>query len=200
MIRVNLLPDAQKKTRGSKKKKGPRVKVEIPLTWIILGLVVVLITCVGLGIHHLSMQRKAESIQTEIQRYQDDIKQLKLDVQKVERVRSQRSELNNKLAVIDRLKNAQKGPVHLLDQLASCIPQRVWLTKMTENGKQMRIEGLALEHAQVSRFMQNLDRSPLFDRIELSGTQTAAVRGKGEGESSHSFTLACEVSMPKEFM
>ena len=195
MIRVNLLPEAQK-TRA---KKAPRVKREIPLTWIILGLVVVLITCVGLAVFHLGLQKKADVVQADIHRYQNEIKKLKIDIQKVERVKSERSELNNKLAVIDKLKSAQKGPVHLLDQLAGCIPPKVWLSNVSENGASMSMEGEALEHTAISRFMRNLEASPFFHNVELSGANSSG-SGRGEYEDKKKFQLSCGIEIPKEYL
>lgn len=198
MIRVNLLPEVQKA-------KSPKAKVrrEIPLTWIIAGLVVVLITCVGLGVFHMSLQRKADRVQADIQRLQEDIKRLKLDVQKVEQVKNQRNELNNKLAVIEKLKSNQRGPVHLLDQIASCIPQNVWLTELSENGQSMNINGMSMDHIQISRFMQNLEKSPFFSNVNLSKTETSA-GGKSKAPGSSvilkTFNLTCRIDTPKEFL
>jgi type IV pilus assembly protein PilN len=195
MIRVNLLPEAIK----PKTPKGPkRPRPEIPVTWIIIGLVVVLITCVGLGLYHLSLQKQADTLQSEIVRYQNEIKKLKVDVQKVDRVKSQRNELNNKLAIIDKLKSAQKGPVHLLDQIASCIPPRVWLKTVSENGESMSIQGQALEHISISKFMQSLEKSPFFENVELSNATTEGAR-KG-GEDVKSFSLTCNIRIPKEYL
>ena len=196
MIRVNLLPEAQK---ARAKKKTPRVKREIPLTWIILGLVVVLITCAGLGVFHLRLQTKADVIQTDIHHMQIEIKKLKIDIQKVEAVKSQRLELNDKLAVIDRLKSAQKGPVFLLDQLASCIPAKVWISSMTENGKTMNIEGKALEHENISRFMRNLEKSEYFSNVELASS-LATGKGKSDLDDVKTFKLACQIKGPEQFL
>jgi len=196
MIRVNLLPEAIK-PKGPRGPKKPRP--EIPVTWIIIGLVVVLITCVGLGLYHLSLQKQVDSLQNEIVRYQNDIKRLKVDVQKVDRVKAQRNELNNKLAIIDKLKNAQKGPVHLLDQVASCIPPRVWLKAMSENGESMSIQGQALEHVSISKFMQALEKSPFFENVELSNTASESKGAKGS-EDIKSFSLTCNIRIPDEYL
>lgn len=194
MIKVNLLPEAPK----ARTQKGPRKKREIPITWIIGGLVVIAITCVGLALFHLNMQRKADTIQADIQKINADIKRLKVDVAKVNKFKTERSELKSKLAVIDRLKEAQKGPVHLLDQIASCIPQRVWLSKMTENGSSMTLEGVALEHKQIARFMQNLNKSPFFSNVELSSALTKS-SAKG-GVEEKTFHLSCNIRIPKDLL
>ena len=199
MIRVNLLPEAQK-TRVAK--KGPRVKREIPIMWIIIGLVAILITTGGLAVFHLGLQKKADAIQTEILQHQNEIKKLKIDVQKVQQVKSQRNELNNKLAIIDRLKSAQKGPVHLLDQLAGCIPTRLWLTSMSESGSSMTIEGKALEHISIAKFMQNLDKSPFFSSVELASALAGEVKSKKDRSSDDikTFNLSCRIKIPQEFL
>lgn len=199
MIRVNLLPEAQK-TRAAK--PSQRVKRDIPYTWIAIGLVVFLITCAGLGILHLSIQKKAKAVTDEIDMYRAQINKLKIDVSKVEKVKVQRNELNNKLAIIDKLKSAQKGPVHLLDQLASCIPSRVWLTSMSENGEAMILDGKALEHAGISKFMQNLEKSPFFSNVELSSAVTEQMHGKNRnvGENVKSFHLTCNIQIPQDLL
>lgn len=198
MIRVNLLPEAQKKIA----RRGPsKVKREIPVMWIIIGLVAVLITTGGLAVFHLGLQKKADVIQTEILQHQNQIKKLKIDVQKVQKVKGQRNELNNKLAIIDRLKSAQKGPVHLLDQLAGCIPQRLWLTTMNEGGSSMTLEGKALEHISIARFMQNLEKSPFFSNVELASALAGeASKNQRSIEDILTFNLSCRVKIPQEFL
>jgi len=189
MIRVNLLPE-ERKTRTTT--KAQKVRRDIPYTWIAIGLVVALIVCAGLGFYHVyAVIDPAETVQNQIDMINREIKTLKLDVAKVEKVKAQRNELNNKLAIIDKLKTAQTGPVHLLDQLANSMPNRVWITKMTETGSQMVIDGKALEHSAISRFMQNLEKSPLFQGVELT---TAVTDGKGgRGEETKTFHLSCRI-------
>ena len=191
MIRVNLLPE-ERKTRTTA--KAQKVRRDIPYTWIAIGLVVVLIVCASLGFLHIYMViEPAEKLEKQIEAINKEIKTLKLDVQKVERVKAQRNELNNKLAIIGKLKTAQTGPVHLLDQLAGSLPNRVWLTNMTENGDSMVIDGKAMEHVSISVFMQNLEKSPLFSDVELT---TAVTDGKSKrgGDEIKTFHLSCNIS------
>ena len=198
MIRVNLLPEV-KSPRRRTTAKGPRAPMTLPIAWIAGGVVIVLIFAAGLGVFHMSLQKEAKEIQAEIAQYQSDIKKLKLDVEKVERVKRQRNELNNKLAVIEKLKSAQKGPVHLLDQLASSIPPKVWLTSVSENGASMVIDGKAADHINIAQFMQRLEKSPFFSQVELSEAISESTSSRNSIPTKE-FHLSCKIDKPADLM
>jgi type IV pilus assembly protein PilN len=195
MIKVNLLPEVARKT-AKKKVKTTR---QIPVTWIIIGLVSILLTSVVLGIVHWAYEKKAQNIREEIAAVDQEIKKLGLEIQKVEQFKAQKDDLEKKLGVIHQLKVAQSGPVHVLDQLASAVPPRLWLQEVSSTGSSVTIQGSALEHGQISTFIENLKKSPFFNNIELT-TDTVGSTGRqsSTGGTVKNFQLTGTIQFPKD--
>jgi type IV pilus assembly protein PilN len=198
MIRINLLPEVSRKVT---KKKAKPVR-QIPVTWIIIGLVAVLLTCVILGVIQWAYNKKADNIREEIAAVQVEIRKLGIEIQKVDQFKAQKEDLEKKLNVIHQLKVAQLGPVRLLDQLASAIPPRLWLIEVSESGDAITILGASTELVQISTFVENLQKSPYFSDVELTSATSAASGGKttslGGGAIVKNFQLTGKTQFPKE--
>jgi len=196
MIRVNLLPEASRKVVKKRIRRTP----QIPVTWIIIGLVAILVTTLLLGVVHWTFGKRVDGLRSEITIADNEIHKLGLEIKKVQQFKGQKEDLEKKLNVIHQLKVAQKGPVHLLDQLASAIPPRLWLQEISENGKGITIQGAALTHAQISTFMENLEKSPFFSQVQLSSAVIGTTPGGQRASSGRakSFQLTSRIHFPKD--
>lgn len=205
MIKVNLLPEQKAKGKGLRKKAGgtAKPKIEIPVAWILIGLAAVLGTMVVLGLVQWTREKKADSIMQETMAVDAQIKKLGGDIQKLEEYKRQKDDLEKKLNVILQLKVAQKGPVHVLDQLASAVPPRLWIQEFAENGSSMTVVGSTTDHQQISAFMDNLEKSPFFSGVELTSAMIGAAKGATAtnveaGQTLKSFQLSAAVQIPKD--
>lgn len=194
MIKINLLPEVKRKAI---KKKKVAVSRQIPFTWIIAGLAVVLVTCALLALHHMQLVEEHQVVQKKITDMQSEISKLKVQQGLVEKARMQRNELAQKLEIINTLKKRQTGPVQLMSQLAAATPRRVWLSEMSEAGTALTLTGFAVDHRQIALFMEKLQISPMFSEIELirasSSTMSSGIRG-GAPVPMKEFELTCNVS------
>ena len=86
------------------------------------------------------------------------------------------------MEVIQRLQSSRPEIVHMFDQLAKTVPEGVRLTKFTQSGEKLSIEGSAQSNTRVSAYMRNLEQSPW-----LKGTDLNVIRSKGV--DANSFTL-----------
>lgn len=155
MIRINLLP-----VRAAQKKEKLRAQISI----LVLSVVVALVVCSGL---YAAMAVKISNQKEEIARINDEIRQLQKVIGEVGRYKKLGEELQAKLDVMDRLKEGQTGPVHLLDQLSLVLPERLWVTSFKESGGAISINGIGLNETAVATFMQNLEASPYYGGVEL---------------------------------
>ena len=193
MIRVNLLPEAKRKVAAVPKLGMPKFKFELPIAWIIGGLAAVLVTCIALAVFHLTLQKNIKKIQGDIAQVEQQIATLKIDIAKVEEAKRRKNQLIQKLEVIDTLKRQQSGPVRLLDVLASCIPPKLWLQEISEDGKIITITGNTLEENSIAQFMTNMEKSNFFIQVELSSSKTTgALKMPG--------VTAAEAPQVKEFL
>jgi type IV pilus assembly protein PilN len=198
MIKVNLLPEDRRK-RVKKRRKVSKPVREIPVMAVVIGLLAVLGTCFILLLWHWTLGKKVNVINGEIAGIEKKIKALDVDISDVEDFKKQKGDLEEKLGVIKQLENRKKGPIHFMDQLASAVPPRLWLNEVSENGNSMSLVGLSTDHAQISVFMGNLEKSPFFSNVELAGVQSAKGKGRKSGPSdaeAKTFQLVSAIHLP----
>src|SRR4030095_6891983 len=76
--------------------------------------------------------------------------------------------------IIAGLDRARKGPVRIMDELATHIPERVWLDTVTTKGPQIEITGQSLDNELVAAFSGALGKSPTFTNVDLNSTEMGA--------------------------
>jgi hypothetical protein len=101
--------------------------------------------------------------------------QYKPQQDQVESFKSKKSEIEQKLEVIQRLERSRSGPVHILDELASRTPERVWLTTLSAKGGRIELEGMSLDNELVALFLTALNDSAYFANVELKTTELKTV-------------------------
>src|SRR3972149_6353460 len=119
MIKINLLP-----TRKAKRTITLRVviKPNITLLFAVISVVILLegFTWYWLNSSLSSLTEEKGSLDTRL-------KVVKEKVKEVENYERDKKIYSEKIAIIQNLKKNQKGPVRVLDELSSMLPERVWL-------------------------------------------------------------------------
>ena len=180
MIRINLLP-----VRAAQKKEKLRSQLSI----FFLCLILVLIGC---GAAYYQKTTVIAAVEDEIADLTAKNNDLKKKIGQVKDFEKKKADLEQKLAVLKSLKDGKSGPVHLLDELSTALPEKLWLTKFSENSGSISLSGIADNEKTVAAFMKNLDSSPYYKNIELTVTEQAKV-----GDSKmQKFTLSCNVETP----
>ncbi len=101
---------------------------------------------------------------------QKDLQAIKEQVQAFER---KKAILDSKVALIERLKAQQTGPVHMLDEVSKALPEFLWLGNMDQGAGAsgaIVFKGEANGIPAVADFISNLQRSGWFPRVELVST------------------------------
>jgi type IV pilus assembly protein PilN len=160
MVRINLLP-----VRVSKKKEAGRQQLLLFALVAALGII---------GNFSWNAQRAHELAGREkkLAATKAEIAQLDRIIGEVKNIKEQQQALREKLAVLDQLKAGRSGPVKMLDELATVIPKRLWLTKLDEKGGSVHFSGSAATIDDVSEFMTALKGSRHFKNVELAKTVT----------------------------
>ena len=180
MIRINLLP-----VRAAQKKEKLRSQLSIFFLCIIL-------VCIGCGALYFQQMTAINSVQDQIASIDQKNKELRKKIGQVKDFEKKKAELEKKLTILKTLKAGKTGPVHLLDELSTSLPDRLWLTKFSEKGGKIKLSGVADNENTVAVFMQNLDGSPYYKDIELAVTEQT----KAGDEKMQKFTLNCSVEAP----
>ncbi len=97
------------------------------------------------------------------------LRKLEQTTKKVQDLEDKRKTLREKLTTIATLKKKKNGPVHVLDDLNTAIPERAWVTSITQKDNFLELKGVALDNQTIAEFMGKLGEFPFFerDRIEL---------------------------------
>ena len=155
MIRVNLLANSPGASQ-------PRVLVPTEQKPAMMGLAMLLVTGLGVGGWWYYINAQTASTETAIVSAETRIEQLKDALKLLEKARSQKTELEERLALIERLRTAKNAPVRLLDLLNESVPEGLWLMEIKQSPTGVAIEGRSLSHTAVTDFAQTLQTAGLF--------------------------------------
>lgn len=155
MIRVNLL------TSGAAAAQ-PQAMVPSEQRPAMIGLGMLLITglIVGGWWYYLAHQRAATD--AGIVTAESRLEQLKDALKLLEAARTQKAELEERLALIDRLRAAKHAPVRMLDLLNESVTEGLWLMEIKQTATAVQIEGRAMSHTAVTDFAQDLQTAGFF--------------------------------------
>lgn len=155
MIRVNLLA-------GGAHAAPPRVWVPAEQRSSLIGLGMLLVTGLGVGGWWYYLNGQHAATEENITKAEVRIEQLKDALKLLETSRTQKAELESRLALIDRLRAAKHAPVRMLNLLNASIPDGLWLMEIKQAGSSVTIEGRAMSQTSVSDFAKSLQDSGFF--------------------------------------
>jgi type IV pilus assembly protein PilN len=124
----------------------------------------------AIGVHQY-VRLQISGSQQRIAALNAQLAQFKPQQAKVDAFKAKKAEIEQKLEVIARLERSRSGPVHILDELATRTPDRVWLTQLSANDGQIQLEGMSLDNELVALFLTALNDSPYFANVELKTTE-----------------------------
>jgi type IV pilus assembly protein PilN len=160
MIRINLLPREEKAQR--------KAAVSLKVNDLVIPLVV-LVAC-GLIVAGTAMSQKsrAASLQKSIADVEAQSRALAPQIERVNRLAQERAELDLRLGIINKLEKGRTESVRLMDELARCVPDHLWLTGATQDASgAVSVEGDTFSNLVVSDFMSRLERSSMFANVSL---------------------------------
>lgn len=175
MIRINLLP-----VKAAQKKEMLRGQLMV----VALLLIVTVSICGAAYMHTIS---KVDDMQKQIDQKKAEIAQLQKVIKEVKDFEKRQKDLRAKLNVLDQLKAARVGPVHLLDELYKAMPDKLWLTNFKESSGRAQVSGIGASEETVALFMRNLEASEFYSGVELK-----VIKQRTENNIKfHQFDLNC---------
>jgi type IV pilus assembly protein PilN len=165
MIKINLLP-----VRAAKKKESARQQLSI----LVLSVIAVVVIC--LGIYSVTLA-KISTAQDEISKSEQEIKSLKEKIGEINNIKKFQEEVRKKLGILDQLRQDKTGPANRLEQMSNAVPEKVWLTKYSENGRNISLAGIAFNEELIAEFMRKLQESKEFQNVELLVSEQLDIKG-----------------------
>ena len=185
MIRINLLPREEKAQRSA----APALKFKVG-DLVVPGVMMLAAGLVVAGTV-LSQQSRAAQLSKSIAEVEAQSRALQPQIERVNRLAQERAELDLRLGIISKLEKGRTQSVRLMDELARCVPDHLWLSGATQDASgSLGLEGVTFSNLVVSEFMSRLERSPMFGNVELE----VAERGTVSERDVVNFRITCQVT------
>lgn len=191
MIRINLLAVDRDRGRRRAARFDQSTRLTLACLLILVG------TASALGFWAWSLHRRTAALDAQIAAAQTQARRLQSVIQQVQGFEKQRSELQQRVALIEDLRKGQGEAVHLLDELSRSLPDLLWLTEMKQHGDLVTIDGQCTSLTALSDLVAHLEASSYFKKpVELVGSQTQPAKA-GQPEDLIKFTIKAQLAAPQ---
>jgi Tfp pilus assembly protein PilN len=185
MIKVNLLRDQTARVHRN------FVKPTVSRTGLIFAAIFIVVVG-GIGAWWLYLNRQIQSYTQErniLRIRETQLQALKKEIDKFKRMEQL---TQSRIDVIEKLKDAQTGPVTLLNHVLQSIPQSgvMWLSNITQKDDQVKIVGFAQQTEAIPDFMSNLASNGFFQTVDLESIESQKEASK--------FSLLCLSAKKKQ--
>tara|TARA_B100000953_G_scaffold165822_1_gene136753 strand:- start:71 stop:649 length:579 start_codon:yes stop_codon:yes gene_type:complete len=182
MAKINLLPWREEKRQESLKEF---------LTMLVFAGFCAVIT---VGLIHFYYSQLIDSQNTRIAYIDKRIDEVDKKIVEIKELEKQKEALLSRMRAIESLQRDRPLIVHLFDELVRSMPDGMSVTKLTQRGAAITIEGEAQSNARVSSFMRKIERSDWLQGAKLKVIKESSV---GDNKTVNSFTLVFSQLLPK---
>lgn len=182
MAKINLLPWRE----AYRKEKKEQFLIIIASVFILSALLAYSwIASVESSIEN--QQARNHLLETEIANFDKQVKEI-ADLKKV------RDDLLARIKIIQDLQGTRPLIVRYFDEFVRSIPDGVYITALSSQGRVLSMEGVAESYNRVATLMRNLDASDWF----ASSALTSVVAVPKEGEQAQMFKMTVTTSVPED--
>ena len=169
MIRINLLAVERKAARRAVAfQAGQKITVACTLILIAAALFV--------GWRFWTLQQDSTRLNKDIAQARQETSRLHAVIQRVQEFEQQKAQLQQRVVLIEQLRNSQTGPVHMLDQISRALPPMLWLTELKQTDDSVVIDGKCTAVTSLTDFVMNLEASGYFKKsIDIVSEQTETI-------------------------
>lgn len=160
MARINLLPWRQEERERKNKEFAIMAGAVAALTILIVLLVLTYLN------NELSNQQAANDM------IRNENARLDGVLTEIESLEQQRTEMLDRMRVIQDLQGRRFVPVRVWDDIARAVPQAMYMTGMRREGQTITFSGFAADANVVSEFVRRLDATPWLGASGVPNIQT----------------------------
>jgi len=178
MIRINLLGVERQKAR-------PAFALDQSARITLACSAMLLVTALGIGWWYWSLTQQDAQLTQDIAVAEQQSARLRTLLAEVRTFEGRRAQLQQRVTLIEQLRQGQSVPVQILDHVSRSLPDMLWLTAFDQTGADVTIEGRSNTLIALSDFVGNLGASELLKKpIEIVDSQVetaAAAPGAAAG-------------------
>lgn len=183
MIRINLLP-----FRAARKKENVRRQISIYFLSTFLLMLLVAYSWFSMSRTVSALEKEKIAKQKKLKSYDDTLK-------KIKEIEARINEIKSKQKVIGTLEKNKTGPVRLLDDLATAVPEgRLFLKSFKESKGEISLDGTAKDNDTVAYFMDNLKSKKSISAVELVSARRSQIRTEENIIMVTDFSIKCKLS------
>ncbi|MGB5835165.1 MAG: PilN domain-containing protein [Thiohalocapsa sp.] len=176
MARINLLPWREVERRRRQREFA-----------IATGAAIGLVVLIGLGVRFvIAGMIDAQNDRNTL--LQQEIAKLDVRIREIDKLEETKANLLARMTVIQQLQESRPEIVHLFDELVESIPEGVFLTRVSQAGNRVEVEGRAQSNARVSAFMRNIQASRWIGKPQLLVIENKDQTGTGLSHFRLAFT------------
>ena len=169
MIRINLIAEGRRAV-VSPSRAGRRLRLDSANAALVALIGIVVVVVLGYAGYWLLLRSHIENLNVELAEAQATVDKLQEAITEVERFSKKKGELQHRIGVIGDLRDNQRGPVRIMDQVSQGVPELLWLDKLSLTSRAVTIEGRSFTTNSVATFIENLDRVEEFQEPVLKVT------------------------------
>lgn len=175
MIRINLLAVERERPKRAGALIPAAHRVTIAASLILIG------TAFLVGWWFWSLHRASVTVDENLARGEREMQQLRSVLAQVQKFEASKAQLQQRVTLIEQLRRGQSGPVHILDEISKALPERLWLTDMTQKGDDIVLAGMTTSLTGLSDFVANLEGSTWFKKpVDIVDSQVTTDPKNGD--------------------
>lgn len=170
MIRINLLAVERKPEKKGWALAGQKAAI--------LGTAILAAAALLIVWRVFALRQDAARLDEDLRAAQVEQQRLRSILQQVQDFETRKQQLQQRVALIEQLRQGQTGPVRMLDEISRAMPDRLWLTAMAQDATGVKIDGRTTSLTSLSDFVGNLEGSGFFARpVEILESQMDSAGG-----------------------
>lgn len=181
MPHINLLPWREDLRR---EKQRQFINVAAGAAILMVGIIVLV---------HIRMSGIIEEQDNRNQFLTGQIAQVDKDIKEIESLEKEKAALLARMKVIQELQGSRPEIVHIFDEIATSMPDKVFLLSATRKGREIDLIGVADSNDYVSELMRNLNNSPWLTNPRLEVIES----DKKEYPGASWFQMKVSQAVPK---
>ena len=169
---------------------GTNVNNIIVLVFVVLG-------ALAAGGYYFYYKRALAEKQAVVEQKALEAQKLEAIINEVQDYQRRKDSLQQRIDLINQLKQNQKGPVRIMDQISRDLPDLVWIDSMDIIGGRIALNGRGLNPNAIALFVENVKKDPYFEEPSLGTmTQISQVPLVYSFDMNFAFTYAPKTAAP----
>jgi len=194
MIKINLLSVERKAVARKTFAFQDAQKITIGCTALVIA------TVLFIGWRYWKVGQDSVRLDAEITAAQKEAVRLSSLINQVQVFEQQKTQLQQRVTLIEQLRKDQNGPVHMLDQISRAMPPMLWLTELKQaaNPNEVVITGKCTSLTSLTDFVGTLEASGYFKKsVEIVDSRTESPTTAAPG-ALVSFSIRAQFQRPGE--